>query len=178
MAREFESRAGFLGLDHEADADARRRHVMAGGVLIGRLITRGADGADLAVPSAAVHHWRGAVFIPGTTVTELLAGVRRSAPGAGHQDVLESRILERGRDRLRVFLRLQRRKFVTVVYNTEHDVRFETVGAGRAMTTSTATRIAEVERHGEPGERELTPGEDRGFLWRLNAPVTAGRTSP
>jgi hypothetical protein len=32
-----------------------------------------------------------------------------------------------------------------------------------------ATKIAEVSRPATSAERELAPGEDRGFLWRLNA---------
>ena len=66
-------------------------------------------------------------------------------------------------------LRLQRQRFVTVVYNTEHTVTFTHFGNTRAASTSTATRIAEVSDPDTPQERELPLGDDRGFLWRLNA---------
>jgi hypothetical protein len=39
---------------------------------------------------------------------------------------------------------------------------------------STATKIAELADAGTPAEHELPPGEDRGFLWRLNAYSKAG----
>lgn len=58
---------------------------------------------------------------------------------------------------------------VTVVYDTEHDVRYRMVGPGRAVSSSIATRIVEVEDAGTASERGLPAGEDRGFLWRLNS---------
>jgi hypothetical protein len=70
---------------------------------------------------------------------------------------------------MRIYLRLQRQRFVTVVYNTEHTVTFTRFGNTRAASTSTATRIAEVSDPDTPQERELPLGDDRGFLWRLNA---------
>ena len=85
------------------------------------------------------------------------------------EDVLQSRVLERGPDRMKVYLKLQRKKFVTVVYNTEHLVTFARHGGTRATSTSTATKIAEVADPDTPEERELPIGDDRGFLWRLNA---------
>ena len=40
------------------------------------------------------------------------------------EDVLESRVLARTDNRLRVYLKLSRSAIVTVVYDTEHDVTF------------------------------------------------------
>jgi hypothetical protein len=68
-----------------------------------------------------------------------------------------------------VYLRLKRTRIVTVVYDTEHDVTFRRLGPARATSVSIATRIAEVEDPGTPGEQTRTPGDDHGFLWRLNA---------
>jgi hypothetical protein len=56
-----------------------------------------------------------------------------------------------------------------VVYNTEHDVRFERVSPLRATSRSVATRIAEVRDSARPDDAEYAPGDDHGFLWRLNA---------
>jgi len=56
-----------------------------------------------------------------------------------------------------------------VVLNTEHDARYFPLDATRCYSRSCATRIAEVEHPGTPEERELPPGNDQGFLWRLNS---------
>jgi hypothetical protein len=68
-----------------------------------------------------------------------------------------------------VFLKLQRRKFVTATYHTEHAVTFHRYDDAHGETRSVATRIAELADAGTPGERERPAGDDRGFLWRLNA---------
>ena len=169
LARELAGGQRFLGIDFDSDAASERAAVLGGQVLVRRLDVSGADGRSIDVPSARVHHWRGVVFVPGVTLDDLLAELRRNAPPAGQDDVLASRVLERGPDRMKVYLRLQRRKIVTVVYDTEHVVTFNTYGPARASTVSVATKIAELENPGTPDERERPQGDDRGFLWKLNA---------
>ena len=66
-------------------------------------------------------------------------------------------------------LKLQRKQFVTVVYNTEHIVQYASHGAGKASSRSVATRIAELEDAQTVNEREMPEGQDHGFLWRLNS---------
>ena len=56
-----------------------------------------------------------------------------------------------------------------MVYDTEHLVRFDFESASRAGSMTALTGVAEVEAPGTQAERLLAPGEDRGFLWRLNA---------
>jgi hypothetical protein len=168
ITRELATPDRFLVQDFRANADANRRTVLGGGKVIDELATRDAHGDELDVPDAMVHHWRGAAFVPGVRLDDLLRRLQ-GGPPPKHEDVLASRVLERGPDRMRVFLRLQRQKFVTVVYNTEHEVRFKRHSPTRASSVSTAVRIAEVESPGTASERELPLGQDRGFLWRLNA---------
>ena len=159
----------FLALDFGPDAAGKRRAILGGAVLVESANAMDAQDRPIEVPSALVHHWRGAVLIPGVRLDDLLSRLQ-SGTVVGHpQDVLQSKVLERQSDRLRVFLRVQRTKFVTAVYNTEHTVTFRRLGPTRASSMSTATKIAEVESPGTPQERELRAGNDRGFLWRWNA---------
>jgi len=168
IGRELESSRGFLALDFVRDAAADRRQVLGGDVVVEKMETIDAQGRKMAVPSALVHHWRGEVFIPGTTVARIVSQLQ-TGTSPRQEDVLQSRVLERGPDRMKVYLKLQRKKFVTVVYNTEHVVTFARHGGTRATSTSTATKIAELANPDTPEERELPAGDDRGFLWRLNA---------
>ena len=78
-----------------------------------------------------------------------------------------SKIESRDGDHFRVFLRFRRHKVITVVLNTEHDVRYFHDAPGRAHSRSSAVRIAEVENPGKSDEREKQPGDDGGFLWRM-----------
>lgn len=170
IARELGQPDRFLAHDFAGDGAAHRRTLAGGAVVIEPVTTRDHRGADIEVPNAMIHHWRGGIFIPGVRLNELMTRLNAGPPAAGEQeDILASRVLARGRDQMNVFLRLQRTKIVTVVYNTEHDVRFKRHSATRASSTSTATKIAEVDNPGEPGERELTPGDDSGYMWRWNS---------
>ena len=101
------------------------------------------------MPNGTVHHWRGSVFIPGITLDEVLARVANpTARDMAQEDVLDSRVLERGPGMLRLFLRLQRSQIVTVVYDTEHAIHYARHGRTRASSTSVATRIVEVANAG------------------------------
>jgi hypothetical protein len=167
--REISDGQRFLGQDFESDAARRRRDLLAGAVLVDHLESLDRGGNPIDVPSATIHHWRGAVFIPGADLGDLVRALEGGEPAA-QDDVLAFRVLEAmPDDAIRVFLRLQRKKFVLAVYDTEHLVRFTRHGPSRASSTSTATRITEVANPGTPAEHELPEGQDRGFLWRWNA---------
>jgi hypothetical protein len=169
IAGELKSSRGFLALDFAPGAAAARRALLAGEVVVEPVEATGAGGVPIEVPTAMVHHWRGAVLIPRMTVSRLVAELQQGAPATRQEDVLESKVLERRPGWMRVSLKLQRKKIVTVVYNTEHMVMFSRESDGRATSASTATKIAEVADVSTPQEHELPAGDDRGFLWRLNA---------
>jgi hypothetical protein len=167
---EIAAPGGFLGQDFDRDGAALRREVLVGSLPIAERETAGAGGEKIDVPFARVHHWRGAIFVPGATVHRILSDLHDVPPPPGQQEeVVSSRILESRPDRIRVFLRLRRTGLVTVVYNTEHVVALRRIGNLRGATWSRAVRIAEVRHAGTPDETEQVPGQDRGFLWRLNA---------
>jgi hypothetical protein len=158
----------FLVLDFGREATNERRALLGGATIARRMETSDLRGRTMSVPSARVHHWRGDVLLPGVRLASVIEALQRDAPPPS-EDVLASRVLDRGPGRMKVYLRLQRQRIVTVVYNTEHEVVFAGHGSRRATSTSTATKIAEVMAPDTTDERELPPGEDRGFLWRLRS---------
>jgi hypothetical protein len=169
IADELASRDSFLAMDFAPAAAADRRATLGGEIVVRAVETKDERGQDIEIPSALLHHWRGAILIPGVTVTGLVAALQSGPPATKPEDVLQSAVIARGPDWMKIYLKLQRRKFVTVVYNTEHLVTYTSYGPTRASSRSTATKIAELVDPGTPTERELPPGDDRGFLWRLNA---------
>jgi dolichol-phosphate mannosyltransferase len=162
--------APFFALDGAGEADWRGR--ARGGAIPMARIERPAPGApEIDVPNGKIHHWTGAIFVPGVSVDELL---KRLAELAGNEqkyyaDVLASRMIARQDDRYQIFMKLRRTKVITVTYNTEHEVRYRRLGTVRASARSVATRIAQLDDAGTPQEHELKPGSDSGYLWRLNA---------
>ena len=175
IERELRLPSGFLLIDLQDASRARddRRDVLGGNIVTASMTTTDAQGREIEIPSAMLHHWRGAVFIPRLTLDELLDELQHPGRTAGRahrqEDMLESRVLARDRDQLRLFLKLQRKKIVTVTYNTEHDVRYRRLGREVAASRSVATKIAELEDANMPNEREKPQGHDRGFMWRLNS---------
>lgn len=171
-AAEQHSAGGFLGIDfsNPAEAPAIRRAAAAGRLYVARVSERGFDAAGISVPDGLVNHWRGVVFVPGRTLESVLAQLRAPAtPRDVPEDVLESRLLWRDGDQSRIFLKLQRKKIVTVTYNTEHDVLYRQESPTKAWSRSVSRKIAEVEDAGTPAEREKPCGRDNGFMWRLNS---------
>jgi hypothetical protein len=53
------------------------------------------------------------------------------------------------------------------VLNTEHEVHYFRDSPTRAHSRSSAVRIAQLENAGKSDEREKAPGDDDGFLWRM-----------
>ena len=145
------------------------RSVLEGRTIIEKMKTRQPNGSDIDVPGGMIHHWRGAVFIPGVTLDEVMDAVRHPENDAHQEDVLEARVLERTDEFVRVYLKLVRSRIVTATYNTEHLAVYQRHGTGRASSSTIALRIAELEDAGTEREREKAPGEDRGFLWRLHS---------
>src|SRR5690348_12634033 len=139
-----------------------------GEVKIHQLATLDA-GKPIFCPGGMIHHWVGAVFIPGAN----LNGVLGVLQDYDHQseyyapDVERSKIESRDGGHFRVFLRFRRHKVITIVLDTEHDVRYFHDAPDRAHSRSSAVRIAEVQNPGKSDERERTPGDDGGYLWRM-----------
>jgi hypothetical protein len=170
IARELASPRGFLVTDFSPAAASTRTCVVGGEIAISEMTTRDRTGGGIAVPDGMIAHWRGSVFLPGVTLDALLDRLQHpSERGPHQQDVLALRVLEREPNQLRLFIRMTRSKIVTVTYDTEHRVDYRRHSRTRASSRSVATRIVELDGAGTASEREKGPGENRGFLWRLNS---------
>jgi hypothetical protein len=126
-------------------------------------------GKPVPCPGGIIHHWVGVVFIPGAKLDDVLGMLEDYDKHSVYYapDVERSKIESRNGDHFRVFLRFRRHKVITVVLDTEHDIDYFRDGPARAHSRSSAVRIAEVENPGKPAEHEKTPGNDGGFLWRM-----------
>jgi putative flippase GtrA len=161
----FTAPAGqFFAHDRAALAPAWRQSVLTGTPSVVKIDTAG-------VEEGKIHHWVGAMFLPGVTVDGAIERLKASAgrESESYADVLASKLLERHDDRVRVFMKLRRDSVITVTYNTEHVVDYRRVTGSRALVRSVATRIAELAAASTPQEHEKRSADDNGFLWRLNA---------
>lgn len=166
MAREVP----FLHVDTllEVERLTKLAAINRGDLYIERLETREA-GKEIDVPSGLIHHWLGAVFVPGATVDQALELLQDYDHHADifRPAVARSRLVSRDGDVFRVDLRFYMKKVIAVVVNTENEARFTRLGPGRARSRIYSLRVAEVEDPGTPREKEKPVGKDGGFLWRL-----------
>jgi hypothetical protein len=163
-------RGPFLWVDALPDKDrsAAMTKLTAGEVVVRRLSINGAGG-NLEVPGGMIHDWEGIIFIPGAKIDDVMRVLQDYDHHATYYapDVARARIESRDGNQFHVFLRFRRQKLVTVVLNTEHHVTYWRDSPLRAHSRSSAVRIAQVEDPGGPHEKEKTPGQDDGFLWRM-----------
>jgi hypothetical protein len=146
-----------------------------GEVKMQKLETR-ENGTAIQPPAGLIHHWVGAIFIPNATLQDVLSVLQDYNRHSEYYapDVERSKLESRDGDHFRAFLRFRRHKIITVVLDTEHDVQYFHDSDSRTHSRSSAVRIAQVENPGKSDEREKTPGDDDGFLsrmetwWRMN----------
>jgi hypothetical protein len=162
--------AGWLWIDAlpERERSAAYQDLQRGEVKIKKLETLD-GGAAIACPGGLIHHWVGAIFIPGASVDDVLRILEDYDHHATYYapDVVRSKLLARDGDRFHVFLRFRRQKIITVVLDTEHEVQYFRDATGLAHSRSSAVRIAQVENAQAPDEHEKKPGDDDGFMWKM-----------
>jgi hypothetical protein len=122
------------------------------------------------IPGGLIHHWLGTAFIPHATIEQVLAVVQDYDHLARYYqpEVVASRLMSRQGDDVHLYMRLRKRKFITVVLDTEYDVRHGRLDTAHQYTLSHSTRIVEIIHAGEYDEHPAAEAANHGFLWRLN----------
>jgi hypothetical protein len=123
------------------------------------------------VPSGLIHDWIGAAFIPATNLEATLALIQDydNHKNIYKPGVIDSKLISRDGDKFQIYLQLLKKKILTVVLDTDHEVRYRSLDAARADCRSRTTRIAEVQNAGSENAKVLPPDTGYGFLWRLNS---------
>ncbi len=158
IGREHRTAAGY-GADPGTAACLRR-----GEVVVEKM------GPGAAVPGAMLHHWRARVFVAGARAADVERVLRDVAayPRVYAPEVERARAMVEPGDRMRIAMRVRQKHVLTVVMDTDYDVGFGRLDAGRGWSWSRSTRVAEIAAPGSAHERAPGPREDHGFLWRQN----------
>lgn len=151
-----------------SDTDAKRAEQVRKGKIVAEF--RGAKGAAK-VPAGLIHDWIGAAFIPAANVESVLARIQDydNHKTIYKPEVIESKLISRSGDDFRIYLRILKKKIITVVLDTDHDVHYFTLDNSRRGCRSHTTRVAEVDDAGKPTETVQPPDTGFGFMWRLNS---------
>jgi len=171
MDGELQGTAPFLSIDRLPERDRRERYdrLLRGEIVVERMTTRD-KGRDIDAPHGLIHHWIGTALLPHASIDRVLAlmqGYDRYQQ-IYSPNIRQSHTISRHGDSFKVYLQLFMKKVIGVVLNTEYDVRYTRMGASRAHVRSYSTRIAEVQNPGTAAEKEASPGNDSGFLWRFD----------
>jgi hypothetical protein len=162
MEPSLHGRSSFLW----SDASPERSHQVRQGQIVAQLW---AGDGPVKVPNGLIHDWIGAGFVPDATVEQALALVQNydNHKNIYQPEVIDSKLISHDGNDYRIFLRLLKKKVITVVLDTDHDVHYSALDEKRWLCRSYTTRIAEVEDAGTPKEAVLEPDTGYGFLWRL-----------
>lgn len=162
MERTLGEDGAFLWSDGDAERDRQVRK--------GETVAQFWSGTrPVTVPDGLIHDWIGATMIRGATVQQTLALIQDydNHKNIYKPEVIDSKLIARHGDDFQIYLRLLKKKIITVVLDTYHDVHYSHLDAVRSCCRSYTTKIAEVEDAGKAQERVLAPDAGYGFLWRL-----------
>jgi len=146
-------------------APERAKQIRAGQVVAQFWSGRG----PLKVPNGLIHDWIGAAFLPAVSLEKTLALIQDydHHQNIYQPEVIASRLISHHDGDFQIYLRFLKKKIITVVLDTDHDVHYRSLDPTRALCRSYTTRIAEVQDAGTPKEKVLPPDTGYGFLWRL-----------
>jgi hypothetical protein len=171
LDRELADPAQFLRVETHPPArrQAELMRLRSGEVLIERLETQ-VNGRRLDAPDALIHHWVATVFLPGVGLDRVVAVLQDYDRHAQlfAPAVARSKLRNRNGDDFQMYLRLMRTKVITVVLDTENDVRYSAPRPDCVEFRARSTSVREVQDAGKPAETIKAVGDGHGFMWRLN----------
>jgi hypothetical protein len=152
-----------------SDAKPERTQQVRRGGIIAEYWGEGKSKGPLAVPHGLIHDWIGAVFVPDRSAKQVVVLMQDYANHKNiyQPEVIESGVVSRTGDRFHVYLRLLKKKIITVVLDTYHDVLYSSPDLHRALCSSHSTQILEVKHPGTAKETTSPPDTGYGFMWRL-----------
>lgn len=122
------------------------------------------------VPRGLIHHWIGAVFLPGTRLDNVLSVVRDYGR---YKDLYAPNVIEpallRQTDTEDTFSLRMLNKAVVAKFalDTEFQNTYTRIDENRLYSTSYSTRVREIENFGLADEHEAPANTGRGLIWRL-----------
>jgi hypothetical protein len=151
------------------ESKPERVQLVRKGAVVAEYWGHGKPKGPVEVPDGLIHDWIGATFVPDRTMSQAVMLVQDYA---NHKNiykpaVIDSAVVSHVGDRFQVYLRLLKKKIITVVLDSYHDALYSFPEPHRALCSSHSTKILEVEHAGTPRELKSPPDTGYGFLWRL-----------
>lgn len=158
-------RLPFFWMDESAD---RATRVRRGEVVVAPVVGRGSE----AVPHGLIHHWIGAIFIPGASISRLWAVLHdyNNYQRTYRPVVVSSKELLCTEDSQEFQMVWQRKVlFVRAAMQGHYQAHDVMLDAHRGYSIADAVEVREIEGYGHQDERILPPGTGSGFIWRIRS---------
>ncbi len=159
---EYSSATPFLWSD-QSPARLRRLHN-------GETVTAPFGENPYRVPHGLIHHWIGAIFLPGARLDKVLSVVRdyRKYKEFYAPNVIESTLLRQTDTADTFSLRMLNKAVIAkFALDTDFQDTYTRIDANKWYSTSYSTRVREVENFGLTDEHEGPANTGRGLIWRL-----------
>lgn len=163
MHERLTAKSPFLWVDEDP---MRRQRLNSGEIVTSPLGTN----HPMSVPHGLIHHWIGAVFIPGATIEDLgaVVGDYERYSAIYRPALVKAELLESGGDEQKFsILWVQRVLLVTAAFYTELDSNYVALNRRQGYMNLYTTRIQQIEHYGQSDEQRLAPDEGNGYVWRL-----------
>jgi hypothetical protein len=154
----------FLWFENSPEIRAR---LLAGGVAAQPVQGNGV----VALPGGLIQDWIGAVFVPDTTLKNVLAVVQDYPrhPEIYTPDVTDVKVQSRTGGDFLIRTRVVKSKFfISDVLDIDNEIHFVSLDPKRTYSRSASRRVVEIANAGKHNEHELPPGHDRGLMWRIS----------
>jgi hypothetical protein len=123
------------------------------------------------VPDGLVQHWIAAAFFPKASLETVLRVDQdyNRYKDMYAPDIIASKLLGQQGNRFDIYYRLKKKKIVSAIMDTKHQVDFNGLSKARHAIESRSTEVREVVDAGTPREKVLGVGEGQGFLYAMNS---------
>jgi hypothetical protein len=163
LVKRTQDNATFLWLDESSERRQRARD--------GEIVVAETDSAAAKkTPSALIHDWTGAAFIPGAKIEDVIAVARNYGHYKEYYSptVIASKAIARNglRDRFSVVM-MNQTLLVRTAVEADCQATYTRLSDKRWYAILSSTSIREIDDYGKPGEHQLPVDEGAGFVWRL-----------
>jgi hypothetical protein len=165
MQSRLDAKDSFLWIDESPDRAGRVRR---GETVVAPLL----DNGIRTVPHGVIHHWIGAVFVPGATMKSFLAVVDDydRYREIYKPVVADSKSLVTNGNNQAFSMIWQRRVlFIDAAIQGWFQAHEGFVDSSRGYSIVDATRLQQIEHYRHASERFLPPDTGDGFIWRIQS---------
>jgi hypothetical protein len=140
-------------------------------VRTGQIVVASAPGPNpKKVPGGLIHHWMGAIFLPGLTIEQVLEVTRDYDRYKDYYQpaVTESKTVARDDANDQFSMRMVNKMFfVTTALDAEYESIHVRLDEHRMYSIARTTHLQEVEDVGQASEHRAPEGQGGGYIWKL-----------